>query len=122
VEGQGSLFHPAYAGVSLALLHGTQPDTFVVCHDPARREVLGSPGFPLPSISEVITMTEALGRRTNPAIHCAGVSLNTSRLSALTATALMAEESERLGLPVADPIRGGAAFDRLVDGCLGHMA
>lgn len=118
VEGQGSLFNPAYAAVSLGLLHGSQPDVFVVCHDPSRTMILGLDGFALPSVDEVIDMTIRLGRRTNPAIRCAGVSLNTSSLAPDAAEALMAAESARLGLPVADPIRGGAAFETLVGACL----
>jgi uncharacterized NAD-dependent epimerase/dehydratase family protein len=118
VEGQGSLFHPAYAGVSLALLHGSQPDVFVVCHQPGRTHVLGHPDFALPGIEEVIEMTLALGRRTNPGIRCGGVSLNTAHLSQAEADALLASESARFGCAVADPIRGGAAFERLVDACL----
>jgi len=118
IEGQGSLFHPAYAGVSLGLLHGSQPDVFVVCHEPGRTHVLGHPAFALPTIEETIDMTIRLGRRTNPAIRCGGVSLNTSRLDEADALALLALHGEQLGLPAADPIRGGAAFDRLVDACL----
>jgi len=118
IEGQGSLFHPAYAGVSLGLLHGSQPDVFVVCHEPGRTHVLGHSAFALPTIEETIDMTIRLGRRTNPAIRCGGVSLNTSRLDEADALALLALHGEQLGLPVADPIRGGAAFDRLVDACL----
>ncbi|ALJ13359.1 DUF1611 domain-containing protein [Sphingopyxis macrogoltabida] len=118
VEGQGSIFNPAYAAVSLGLLHGSQPDVFVVCHDPARTVILGMESFAMPSVDEVIDLTIRLGSRTNPAIRCGGVSLNTSAYSAEEAEALMAAESERLGLPVADPIRGGAAFDALVDSCL----
>jgi uncharacterized NAD-dependent epimerase/dehydratase family protein len=118
VEGQGSLAHPAYAAVSLGLLHGSQPDVFVVCHDPSRKVILGMESFALPSVDEVIDLTIRLGSRTNPAIRCGGISLNTSSLGAGEAEALMGAESRRLGLPVADPIRGGAAFDALVDGCL----
>ena len=66
----------------------------------------------------MIDLTIRLGRRTNPAIRCAGVSLNTSKLSEAEARALMAAEQARLGLPVADPIRGGAEFEALVDACL----
>jgi D-glutamate N-acetyltransferase len=117
IEGQGSLFHPAYAGVSLGLLHGSQPDVIVVCHDPDRKCLLGHP-FPLPDIAETIEMNLRLGRRTNAAIRCAGVSLNTSRLSDNDANRMLAEESARLDLPVADPMRPGAAFEWLVDGCL----
>ncbi|MES2054502.1 MAG: DUF1611 domain-containing protein [Pseudomonadota bacterium] len=118
IEGQGSLFHPAYAAVTLGLLHGSQPDLFVVCHEPGRTAMLGHPGYTLPSIETVIAETVALGRLTNPAIRCVGVSLNTGALDVDTAEALIATEAERLGLPVVDPIRGGASFDRLIDACL----
>ncbi len=118
IEGQGSIFHPAYAAVSLGLLHGSQPDIFVVCHEPGRSEVLGHPGYALPSVEAVIEQTVALGRRTNPAIRCVGISLNTGALSAEAAEAEIAAYAERLGLPAADPIRGGPAFERLLDACL----
>jgi uncharacterized NAD-dependent epimerase/dehydratase family protein len=117
IEGQGSLFHPAYAGVSLGLLHGSQPDVIVACHDPDRKYLLGHP-FQLPDIAETIDINLRLGRRTNAAIRCAGISLNTSRLTANDARLFLAEESARLGLPVADPMRAGAAFEQLVDACL----
>ena len=118
IEGQGSLAHPAYAAVSLGLLHGSQPDVFVVCHEPGRTEMLGTAGYMLPSIEEVIDMTIMLGRRTNPAIRCGGISLNTAELSAEAAAALIASETLRMGLPVADPMRGGPALEDLVDYCL----
>lgn len=118
IEGQGSLFHPAYAGVSLALLHGSQPDVVVVCHEPGRRHVLGYPEYPLPSIEDTIALALQLGRRTNPDIRCGGVSLNTSHLGQADAEQLIAAESARLGCAVADPMRGGDAFDRLVEACL----
>jgi uncharacterized NAD-dependent epimerase/dehydratase family protein len=119
IEGQGSLFHPAYGGVSLGLLHGSQPDVIVVCHQPGRTHTLGFPEFELPSVEETIELNLRMGRRTNRAIRCAGVSLNTSQLSESDARELIASESRRLHLPVADPIRGGDAFERLVDNCLG---
>lgn len=118
IEGQGSLFHPAYAGVSLALLHGSQPDVVVICHQPGRTHVLGHPDFALPSLEDTIELTLRLGARTNPAIRCAGVSLNTGGLDVAQAQRVIDETSARLGLPVADPLRGGIAFARLVDACL----
>ena len=118
IEGQGSLFHPAYAAVSLGLLHGSQPDVFVVCHEPGRQYVLGHPEFPLPSLRDTIDLTVRLGSRTNPAIRCGGVCLNTSALDARSALALLARESAWLGLPAADPVRGGVEFERLIDSCL----
>lgn len=119
IEGQGSLFHPAYAGVSLALLHGSQPDVVIVCHDAARTSVLGHPTFPMPGVEEVIALNLELGRRTNPQIRCAGVTINTARLAADEAAALLDREAARLDLPVADPVRGGDRFERLIDSCLG---
>jgi len=119
IEGQGSLYHPGFAGVSLGLLHGSQPDVFIVCHDPTRREIVGLPGLPVPSLEELIDLTVTLGRRTNPAIRCAGISLNTSTLSQAEAAAAIAGTAEALMLPAADPWRGGEAFERLVDSCLG---
>lgn len=119
IEGQGSLFHPAFAAVSLGLLHGSQPDVIVVCHEPGRTEMIGTAGYELPSIEETIELNLRLGVRTNPAIRCGGVALNTSRLDEADAIRLLAKEGERLGLPVADPIRGGEPFARLVDSCLG---
>ena len=118
VEGQGSLFHPAYAAVSLGLLHGSQPDVIVVCHQPGRTHILGHPGYPIPSLEETIDLNLRLGRRTNPAIRCGGISLNTSGMSDAAARDCFQRESKRLGLPVADPIRGGSEFERLLDHCL----
>jgi len=119
IEGQGSLFHPAYAGVSLALLHGSQPDVFVICHDPSRTTMLGHDGYALPSIETTLELNLRLGSLTNRAIRCGGVSFNTASLSAEEAERLMAEEEQRLGLPVADPIRGGPTFERLIDSSIG---
>ena len=118
IEGQGSLFHPAYAGVSLALLHGSQPDVIVLCHDAARTQVLGNPGYALPTIEEAIDLNLRLGSRTNPAIRCGGVTINTSALSADAADALLDHEEKRLGIPFADPMRGGERFERLLNSCL----
>jgi uncharacterized NAD-dependent epimerase/dehydratase family protein len=118
VEGQGSIFHPAYAGVSLALLHGTQPDVIVMCHEVGRDNILGFPNYPTPSLREAIELTITLARRTNPAVRCAGVSLNTSALVDSAAQSVLAESAKTLGLPVADPIRGGPAFEHLLNECM----
>lgn len=116
IEGQGSLFHPAYAAVSLGLLHGSQPDAFVVCHDPTRRHILGYPDFPLPSIEQVIDQTVAMGRITNPDIRCCGISLNTSAFDDHAAAEEIVSTAQRTGLPVADPVRG-LGLERLLDAC-----
>ncbi len=119
IEGQGSLSHPAYAGVSLGLLHGSQPDVIVVCDEPGRTAMLGAaPGFAPASLEETIALNLRLGALTNPAIRCGGISLNTSGLGEAEAAAVLAAIERRIGLPAADPIRGGPAFERLVDSCL----
>jgi uncharacterized NAD-dependent epimerase/dehydratase family protein len=118
IEGQGSLFHPAYAGVSLGLLHGSQPDVFVLCHEPGRSHLLGYPDFPTPSLPLAIERHVAMGSLTNPKIRCGGISFNTAALAPAEAAELMARTSRDVGLPVADPMRGGAALERLVEACL----
>ena len=118
IEGQGSIFHPSYAGVALGLLHGSQPDRFVVCHEPGRTQLLGHGEVALPSIDQVIEQTIALGRVTNPDIRCAGISLNTAKLGVDEAESEMAMVEKRLALPVADPMRGGESFERLLDACM----
>jgi len=118
VEGQGSLFHPSYAGVSLGLLHGSQPDVIVLCHEEGRDAVLGLEDYPLPSLEEAIQMNLALARRTNPKVRCAGVSLNTSGLDATRARAVLAERKQQLRMPVADPMRPGPELEELVASCL----
>jgi uncharacterized NAD-dependent epimerase/dehydratase family protein len=118
VEGQGSLFHPSYAGVSLGLLHGTQPDVIVVCHAIGRAHMTGLPDFPTPSIEDSIELTLRCARRTNPRVRCAGLSLNSSQLAEADARAALAEHKERLRFPVGDPMRGGREFDELVAACL----
>lgn len=106
IEGQGSLFHPSFAGVSLGLLHGAQPDAFVVCHEPTRTTMRGV-DTPLPTVGDVIHMTLALGRLTNPAIRCVGISVNTEKLGEDEARAELGRLSKVYGLPATDPVRFG---------------
>jgi uncharacterized NAD-dependent epimerase/dehydratase family protein len=106
IEGQGSLFHPSFAGVTLGLLHGSQPDAFVVCHEPTRTTMRGVK-HALPSIQEVIDLTVMCGKLTNPAIACVGIAINTSALDDAAARAYLAEASKAHGLPATDPVRFG---------------
>jgi len=122
VEGQGSLFHPSYAGVSLGLLHGTQPDVIVLCHEEGRERILGLEDYPLPSLADAISLNLELARRTNPRVRCAGISLNTAALDAARARAVLAERKAQLGLPVADPMRNGPELEELVTSCLSSRA
>jgi|FEC22Drversion2_1045045.scaffolds.fasta_scaffold00249_8 uncharacterized NAD-dependent epimerase/dehydratase family protein len=106
VEGQGSLFHPSFAGVTLGLLHGAQPDAFVVCHEPTRTS-MRNVSHPLPSIREVIEATVYMGRLTNPDIRCVGISINTEKLGDAEARALCKDTAIEYGLPTTDPLRFG---------------
>ncbi|NHK26446.1 DUF1611 domain-containing protein [Parvularcula flava] len=119
IEGQGSLLHPTFAGVSLGLLHGSQPDVLVLCHQAGREKILGlEEDFLLPDLASVIDLNLVHARRTNAAARCAGISLNTAHLSDGEADAAIERVSQETGLPCADPIRGGARFDALVEACL----
>jgi uncharacterized NAD-dependent epimerase/dehydratase family protein len=106
VEGQGSLFHPSFAGVALGLLHGSQPDAFVVCHEPTRTTMRGVK-HPLPTIAAVIERTIEEGRLTNPAIRCTGIAINTERLSDTEARDVLKRAADAHGLPCVDPVRTG---------------
>lgn len=111
IEGQGSLFHPGYASVSLGLLHGSQPDAVVVCHDATRNEIAGWPGYQIPSIADCIERNLMLGRLTNPNIRCIGVCINTSGIADRLRRSFLATISKETGLPCVDPvIDGGGAI------------
>ena len=116
VEGQGSLFHASFAGVSLGLLHGAQPDAMVLCHEPGRANMRGLPGRPLPDIGECIAFNEQCAALTNPGAKVVGLACNTSAMGDTAAHALMAELADRHGLPCVDPVRTGVApiVDRLM--------
>lgn len=108
IEGQGSLFHPGYAGVSLGLLHGSQPDAIVVCHEANRQEIVGWPAYPVPTVAACIERNLLEGRLTNPDIQCVGVCVNTSTLPSSERASYLRDLSTEIGLPCVDPI---------IDGC-----
>ena len=112
IEGQGSIFHPAFAGVSLGLLHGAQADAFIVCHEPTRTN-MRAVSTPLPTIQEVIDQTVALGSRTNPNIRCVGISVNTSNLPAEEVENYLSNLSQEFGVPAVDPVKGST--DLIID-------
>ena len=110
IEGQGTLFHPGYSGVSLGLLHGSQPDAFVVCHDATREVMSGWEHYPLPSIGECIDMHSQLGQRTNPDISCVGISINTSGLHKDKRQEYLDNLQKETGLPCVDPLMDGCGI------------
>ncbi|MBR2655435.1 MAG: DUF1611 domain-containing protein [Loktanella sp.] len=113
IEGQGSLFHVSFSGVTMALIHGGQPDALVLAHEPTRSHMRGLPGYGLPSLEALRDMVLPIARIANPACQVVGVSINTQHMSEDEAVAYMAEVEGRMGLPTVDTYRQGAA--RLVD-------
>lgn len=109
VEGQGSLSHPAFAGVSLGLLHGSQPDALVICHALNRTHMRGLPHTDFPSLEETIKLNMQAAKLTNPNVKIAGVTVNTSSVSEEEGSKVCAQLSEQLGLPCVDPVRHGTA-------------
>ncbi|HET6588477.1 MAG TPA: N-acetyltransferase DgcN [Oleiagrimonas sp.] len=116
IEGQGSLFHPSFAGVSLGLLHGSQPDALVFCHEPTRPHMRGLPGRAMPDLKTCLEANLAAARLTNPEVRAVGVALNTSRVAPGKAQAACDAISDQLGLPCQDPVSMGV--DAIVDNLL----
>ena len=113
IEGQGSLFHVSFSGVTMALIHGGQPDALVLAHEPTRSHMRGLPDYELPSLEALRDMALPLARIANPDCQVVGVSINTKALGDDEAARLCEEVEKRMGLPTVDPFRHGAA--RLVD-------
>jgi D-glutamate N-acetyltransferase len=117
VEGQGSLTHPGFSGVTLGLLHGSAPDVLVLCHDASRTEVKGFPGLPLRSLRELVPLYEGAAgwsRAAGSRVPVAAVALNTSALDDGAAAAAVRDAAAATGLPAADPVREGPrGADRL---------
>jgi uncharacterized NAD-dependent epimerase/dehydratase family protein len=113
IEGQGSLFHASYAGVSLGLLHGAQADVLVLCHEPTRRHMRGLPHYPLPDLERCIAANLEAAQLTNPSVRCIAASINTGNMAEAAAGKYLAEVEQRLGLPAVDPFRTGVG--RIVD-------
>ena len=113
IEGQGSLFHPSFAGVSLGLLHGAQPDALVLCHEPTRTHMRALESWPLPELSECIAANLEAARLTNPDVRCVGASIDTSRFTEAEAEDYLRETEAALGIVCVDPLRTGVA--RIVD-------
>lgn len=112
IEGQGSLFHVSFSGVTLALIHGGQPDALILSHEPTRSHMRGLPGYALPSLEALRDMALPLARVANPDCQVVGISVNTAAMGEDEALAYLAEVEARMGLPAVDPFRQGA--DRLV--------
>ncbi len=115
IEGQGSLFHASYAGVTLGLIHGSQPDALVMCHEPTRKHMRGLPSYRLPDLKLCIARNVEAAQLTNPAVRCVGISVNTAGLDPAAARDYLRRTEDELSLPCVDPMRTGvgAIVDRL---------
>jgi uncharacterized NAD-dependent epimerase/dehydratase family protein len=113
IEGQGSLFHPSYAGVTLGLIHGSQPDVLILCHDPTRGRIEACPEFPIPSLEAAAARYLEAACLTNAAVRLAAVSLNTSGIDPARRARVMEETAARMGVPCFDPL--GTPLDAVVD-------
>jgi len=114
IEGQGSLFHASYSGVTMALIHGGAPDALILCHEPTRKHMRGLPDYELPSLKELRDLALTLARVVNPNCEVVGVSINTAALNDDEATALCERVEKEMGIPTVDPFRHGA--ERLIAG------
>jgi len=113
IEGQGSLFHVSYSGVTMALIHGGAPDALILSHEPTRRHMRGLPGYGMPSLEALRDLALPVARIANPKAEVVGISINTAALSEDEALSHLADVEKRMGLPAVDPFRQGAG--RLCD-------
>lgn len=115
IEGQGSLFHPSFAGVSMGLSHGSQPDALVMCHEPTRKNMRGLPHYPLPDLEHCIEENLKVARLTNPKVTCVGISYNTSNIPEPERQPFLEAEASRTGYPCIDPtLDTGPIIDNLI--------
>ena len=118
VEGQGSIVHPLYSGVTMGLIHGSAPHAYVLCHKAGATEVEGSPGHPIPPLARLVELHERISLPARPArVVC--VAVNTRDLDEDEARAAVAEAETETGLPADDPVRFGGG--RLVDALLAAL-
>lgn len=113
IEGQGSLFHASYSGVTMALIHGGQPDALILSHEPTRTHMRGLPDYKLPTIGALRDIALPLAKVVNPDCKVVGISVNTQHMDEETALAYLADLEKEYGLPAVDTFRQGAG--RLVD-------
>jgi len=113
IEGQGSLFHISFSGITLALIHGGQPDALILCHEPTRKHMRGIPEYPIPSLESLRDLSLQMAHMVNPDCVVTGISINTSALPEEEALEYLNRIESEMGLPAVDPYRQGAA--RLVD-------
>jgi uncharacterized NAD-dependent epimerase/dehydratase family protein len=107
VEGQGSINHPGYSGVTVGLLHGSCPDGLILCHQ-ASREYIGDYGeeawLRIPPLADYVRAYETIGSLVHPT-RVLGICLNTYDLSIEAAKRACEQATRETGLPATDPVR-----------------
>ena len=107
IEGQGSLLHASYSGVTMALVHGGQPDALVLCHEPTRAHMRGLPDYKVPALGDIRDLALKLAQWVNPECKVVGVCVNTVAMSEDEAKAYLDKVAAETGLPTVDPFRHG---------------
>jgi len=113
IEGQGSLYHPSYSGVTMALVHGGQPDALILCHEPTRSHMRGLPSYSLPTLKELNDTAIKLAKVVNKNVKVIGISVNTSNMENEKALEYLKQVEEEMKLPTVDPVLTGTS--RLVE-------
>ncbi|MEO1280599.1 MAG: DUF1611 domain-containing protein [Pseudomonadota bacterium] len=107
IEGQGALLHPGYGSVTHGLLIGSQPDAFVMCHQPTRIRLKNWPDFAIPTYQELMRRTILAGSLVNPDIRCVGISINSTGMTEAERRDYKVSTEQELGLPCVDPLIDG---------------
>lgn len=113
IEGQGSLFHASFSGVTMALIHGGAPDALILAHEPTREHMRGLPDYTPPSLTALRDMVLPIARVVNPGAQVIGISINSQHMDDDAARAYISQVEGEMGLPATDPFRYGP--EKLVD-------
>ena len=116
IEGQGSLFHVSYSGVTMALIHGGQPDHIILCHEPTRAHMRGLPHYDLPTLEALYELALPLAKISNPNCKISGICINTKNMERLEGENLKNQIEQAFKLPTVDPFIDGTKkiVDRLI--------
>ena len=109
IEGQGSLFHASFSGVTAGLIHGSQPDALILCHEPTRTHMRGLPTYSVPDLQTCMDLNLTFARIANPSAKFIGISVNTSHQTEAEAQKYLADIEAEFGLPAVDPFREGVS-------------
>jgi len=109
IEGQGSLFHPSYAGVTLGLIHGAQAQHLVLCHEPTRPHMRGLPRQQLPKLRECMDASLSAAKVVSDNVNFVGIAINTAAMPETEADQMLKQTADEFGIPCVDPVRTGTS-------------